>query len=489
MDVQRTRDTDVLVVGGGLVGLTAALLLRHHGLGVTLLERRDRTSAQPKARRLHMRSLEVFREMGLAATVREAARELADHDHMAVGRTLAESAQLPLWQPPGGAGEVVEVSPELPCLIAQDVLEPVLRDAALDAGADIRFGVEVVGLAQDDHGVVVDLGARGRLRAPFAVAADGARSRTRETLGIARSGRGAVGDPLISIYFSADLDDVVRGREFNLCTIEHPDAPGVLVSVGGARWVFMTGIAPAERDWSPVLRTALGVPAADLAVHSVLPWQPEMLVADRFGAGRVFLAGDAAHVMPPFAASGANTGIADVHNLAWKLAAVIGGRAAPGLLASYDAERRPAGWFAAEQSSMRADDPGGTGPGHAHPYVLAAGGFQYREGALVGPDVAGVEPIDDFVPTGRVGTRVPHVWLDAAGMRSTLDESGPGWALAVADDPLRWTCPELPAYRLAADFLPAGEALLVRPDDIVAWRGDPAAARAVLRDLLSDSPS
>ncbi|WP_232661936.1 FAD-dependent oxidoreductase [Pseudonocardia sp. TRM90224] len=482
MDVQRTRDTDVLVVGGGLVGLTAALLLRHHGLDVTLLEKRERTSAQPKARRLHMRSLEVFREIGLAATVREAARELADHDHMATGRTLAESAQLPLWQPPGGAGETVEVSPELPCLIAQDVLEPVLRDAALAAGADVRFGVEVVGIKQDEDGVFADLGEHGQLLASHAIAADGARSPIREALGITRSGRGAVGEPLVSVYFSADLDDVVRGREFNLCTIEHPDAPGVLVSIGGVRWVFMAG-GPVDRDWPRVLRTALGIPAPDLEVHSVLPWQPEMLVADRFGDGRVFLAGDAAHVMPPFAASGANTGIADVHNLAWKLAAAIGGQSGPGLLASYDAERRPAGWFAAEQSTMRADDPGGTGPGHAHPYVLAAGGFQYREGALVGDGV--VEPVDDFVPTGRAGTRIPHLWLDDGRSRSTLDESGPGWALAVAGDPDGWTRPELLAYRLVADFLPAGQALLVRPDDIVAWRGDPGDALKVMRRLMS----
>ncbi|MGP4017277.1 FAD-dependent monooxygenase [Saccharopolyspora sp. 5N708] len=108
-----------------------------------------------------------------------------------------------------------------------------------------------------------------------------------------------------------------------------------------------------DRDWPTLLRTALGVPASDLEILSVLAWQPEMLVADRYSQARVHLAGDAAHVMPPFAASGANTGIADAHNLGWKLAAVLSGSAAPALLDSYDTERRPAGWFTAEQSSSR----------------------------------------------------------------------------------------------------------------------------------------
>lgn len=116
----------MLVVGGGLVGLTAALVLRHYGCSVTVLEKRATTSAQPKARRFHVRTMEIFRELGLAGLVHEAARDLAGHDHMARGHTLADAEQLPLWQPGDGVA-AIEVSPELPCLIAQNVLEPVLR--------------------------------------------------------------------------------------------------------------------------------------------------------------------------------------------------------------------------------------------------------------------------------------------------------------------------------------------------------------------------
>jgi putative polyketide hydroxylase len=492
---QRTHESDVLVSGGGLVGLTAALVLRHHGVEVTLVEKRHETSPQPKARRFHVRSMEVFRELGLAGVVHEAARELAGHDHMAAGRTLAEAHQLPLWIPTGPAGAVPEVSPELPSLIAQDLLEPVLRAAALDAGATVAFDTELVGFDQDADGVTARLldrrtGDRDRLAARYLVAADGARSPVRETLGITRSGSGPIGDPNVNVYFRADLGEVVRGREFNLCQIEHPDAPGALASVDGRRrWVFMSPGA-VDRDWPTLLRTALGVPAPDLEVLSVLPWRAEMLVADVYAAGRVFLAGDAAHVMPPFAASGANTGVADAHNLGWKLAAVLRGQAGPALLDSYHAERRAAGWFVADQSARRTgslrDIAAGPDPTLAHPFVLAAGAYQYLEGALArGPgDADDPEPVTEYAPAGRVGTRVPHRWLDDARTRSTVDLAGPGWALlSGGDQPVE--TPGLPSYAADLDFLPAGEHLLLRPDQIVAWRGtDPADVPGVLAALL-----
>ncbi|MBN6036873.1 FAD-dependent monooxygenase [Amycolatopsis sp. 195334CR] len=458
MSGQRT-----LIVGGGLVGLTAALVLRHHDVDVTLVERRSTTSPQPKARRFHVRTMEIFRELGLAGLVHEAARDLAGHDHMASGRTLAEATQQPLWQPPGGA-DAMDVSPEPPCLIAQDVLEPVLRKAAVEAGADVRFDTELLDFEQDADGVTARFDGM-ELRADYLVAADGARSGVRQALGIERSGRGAVGEPSVNVYFRADLTEVVRGREFNLCMLDHPEAAGALASVDGRRrWVFMASGGETDRDWPAVLRTALGVPVPDLEILSVLGWQAEMLVADRYSAGRVHLAGDAAHVMPPFAASGANTGIADVHNLGWKLAAVLRGEAAPRLLDSYDAERRPAGWFAADQSTRRADTfrLGTEDPTLAHPFVLAAGGFQYTAGALV-PD-GSIEPVTDFAPAGRVGTRIPHRWLDDARTRSTLDLAGPKWTVTEFD----------------------GDWLLVRPDQVVAWRGGSAReAEAVRAELLS----
>jgi putative polyketide hydroxylase len=465
MNVQRTHD--VLVVGGGLVGLTAALVLRHHGVSVTVVERRTTTSPQPKARRFHVRTMEIFRELGLAGLVHEAARDLAGHDHMAAGRTLAEAEQLPLWQSAGGPA--VEISPEPPCLLAQDALEPLLRKAAVEAGADVRFGTELLGF-EESAGEVVGRLADQEVHARYLVAADGARSGVRKALGITRSGRGAIGGPNVNVYFRADLAEVVRGREFNLCRIDHPDAPGGLASVDGRRrWVFMSPGGDPDRDWPALVRTALGVPAPDLEILSVLPWQAEMLVADRYSTGRVHLVGDAAHVMPPYAASGANTGIADVHNLGWKLAAVLRGEAGPALLDSYHAERRPAGWFVADQSTRHTAtfQLGTSDPTLAHPFVLAAGGFQYPEGALV-PD-GSAEPVTEFAPAGRVGTRVPHRWLDDTRSRSTLDLAGPDWAVLTGD---------------RVDFLDADECLLLRPDQVVAWRGGSASEAAAVRTAL-----
>ncbi|WP_232110877.1 FAD-dependent monooxygenase [Nocardia wallacei] len=493
----------VLIVGGGLVGLSAALFLRHQGVAAVLVERRPTTSPQPKARRINLRTMELFRQLELTDTVLAAAANLSGYQAMAAGPTLAQARRLPFTLP-GGVPEWDTITPATACLCAQDELEPTLRRVARERGCDVRFGVECTEFAEDATGIEATLraadGGVERIRVDYLIAADGAASPIRERLGIARSGRGSLGRA-VNVYFRADLRELVRGREFNLCQVDNEAVPGAFASVDGAfRWIFSTSAGvdrPLDR-WPQALRTAIGVPDLPLEVLSVLPWEPGMFVADRYRCGRVFLAGDAAHVMPPYAAAGANTGIQDVHNLAWKLAHVLRGVAGPALLDSYHAERHPIGWYVADQSSVRIADlramniRSTDGTPLADPIALVLG-TRYPAGALIGD--ASAHTMDRLDVGGQPGTRVPHRFLPDG--RSTLDVPSTGFALLTGPAGQPWRAPSAPvevyeldrAWCAVAGITDSG-ALLVRPDQIVAWRSpglppDPAAAlRSALDRVL-----
>ncbi|MBY8862547.1 FAD-dependent monooxygenase [Nocardia sp. CA2R105] len=534
-DVHEPR---VLIVGGGLVGLTAALFLRYHGVPSLLVERRATTSPQPKARRINIRTMELFDQIGIGETVLDAARDLSAHQAMAAGPTLARATRLPFTLP-GGMPDWAAITPSTACLCAQDLLEPTLRTLATERGCDIRFGVECTEFTQDTTGVTATLrsadGDPRRMRVSYLIAADGAASPIRERLGITRSGRGTLGRA-VNVYFHAELSNLVRGREFNLCQIENDRAPGAFMSVDGARrWIFSTShdIDRPVRDWPRALRIAIGEPDVDLEVVSVLPWEPGMFVADRYRDGRIFLAGDAAHVMPPYAAAGANTGIHDVHNLAWKLAAVLRGAAGPGLLDTYHTERHPVGWFTADQSSVRTADlrtlahRSTDGTPLADPIAMILG-QRYPSGAFIDDDSP--HTLTHLDLTGQPGTRVPHLPLPDG--RSTLDLPGPGFALLTGPQADHWqlskrlpdalretgcaaTPPDASSTERRADHripprprtyvhtldekwcvaagITRSGALLLRPDQIVAWRtptapADPATALDSALDRILAEP-
>jgi 2-polyprenyl-6-methoxyphenol hydroxylase-like FAD-dependent oxidoreductase len=505
-------DVAVVVVGGGLVGLSASLFLSWHGVESVLFERHAGTSPQPKARRINLRTMELFRQVGVEEAVIEAAAALADFQSMAAGPTLAQAQLLP-FSMPGGVPDWEEISPSLSCLCAQDALEPVLRGLAVERGGEVRFGTEVLDTVADHAGVTVTVrsgdGRVREIRAGYVIAADGARSPVRERLGIGRSGRGTLGK-FVNVYVRADLGDLVRGREFNLCQIENPLAPGGFASINGTdRWIFSTLVAPGrtEAEWEAVVRAAIGAPA-EVEVLSVLEWEPGMFVADRFQQGRIMLAGDAAHVMPPYAALGANTGVQDVHNLAWKLALMLDGTAGPGLLDSYHEERHPAAWFAADQSSIRSGNlrqmtsASTDGTPLAHPLALVFG-RQYAAGAVVGD--GSVAALDRLDLSGQPGTRLPHTWLDPStnrGRRSTLDLVGPGLTLLTVADGDWWEAAaagvaEVRVVRVGSDARArawargAGMgdkgAMLVRPDHVIAWRygGSPDSAQGNLGQIAA----
>jgi putative polyketide hydroxylase len=506
LDDTASDQTPVLICGAGIAGLMAALLLHREGIPAILVEKHASTSPQPKARRLNPRSVELFRALGLSEAVQEAAAPLAAFTRVLNGTTLVDAKSVGITGMGGTAAPAADgarspsaegprfadLSPVHELLCPQNVLEPVLVRAAIERGIDLRFSTRLVSFEQNDEGIVASL--RGKdgeeyiVTADHLIAADGAKSPIRAALGIERTGRGHLADNL-DILFRADLGAIVEGKEFNLARIDSPAASGAFVSVNGTdRWLFSTSDVddPSGRsddELIELLRAAIGVPDIAVEIISTMPWESGMYVAEQFSAGRVFLVGDAAHVMPPMAAAGANTAIADVANLAWKLAAVHRGRADASLLATYQSERHPTAYAVAEGSSQVVGNVGDMLSGVVAGKKMFGGdrgvtmfGAQYEAGAFVS-DGRGPSPQDHFEPAGRPGTRVVHAWVSQD--ESTLDLVGPGLTLLAGPEGEPWiaeaerlgvrTRTVSNAEWLDAVDLPAEGALLVRADGIVAW--------------------
>jgi putative polyketide hydroxylase len=526
------------------VGLAASLFLAEHGVPALLVERHGGTSIHPRARGINVRTMELFRELGLEASIRAAGSELGANSGMLIVETLAgtERARIAMAEPFSSSQSTGAISPTSGCMCAQDQLEPLLLAAARQRGCAVHFNTELVSFEQGLSGVSalvreMESGQEHTIEARYMIAADGPSSRIRQALGISTSGRGSLGHQ-INIYFSADLGDLVRGREFIICQVEHPEAAGLLLAVNNTNlWLFQLPYHPEHGETAEdfpaercldLLHKAIGVPGLPIEIKSMLPWEAAVRVADSFQQGRVFLAGDAAHQMPPMGAFGMNTGVQDAHNLAWKLAAVLEDHAAPELLATYDAERRPVARFTAEQAGRRSarsamDPAAASRAGLADPLVITAG-YQYRSHALLPEDETpdetplALDHLDHLDLHGQPGTRAPHLWLEREGTRlSTLDLFGCHWVLLTGEEGQSWYEAAqttagclgigLDSYRCG----PSGDlidldgswreqygitsrgAVLVRPDGFVGWRSKDAeqppnrALEQVLRYLLCQS--
>ena len=523
-------DTPVLIVGGGPVGLSASLLLSRYGTRSLLLERHSGTSIHPKARGLNVRTLELFRVWGIEPTVRAAAKDLERAKDVVWAPTLLapETRRAPY----GGAGEVEQAdSPTTGVGCAQDKLEPVLREAAASYGlGELMFNQELVGLEQDEHrvtAIVVDResGRERLIHATWLIAADGAQSRIRSMLGIGMPGSGPVLHRM-GIYFRADLREIGRDRPALLYLLSPPEGAGVMAAVNLADlWLYMAPFHPDQErieDFNDarclqLVRSAVGDPDLDVQVLSALPWAASAAIAERFQEGRVFLAGDAAHLIPPTGGQAMNVGIQDVHNVAWKLAGHLAGWAGPRLLDTYELERRP---FALAVMQDASQNIGGLGQ---RPEQFSNRGrvlgVSYDSPA-VAPDgtslPAVANPHIDYVPTARPGSRAPHMWLRRRGESiSTLDlfdrsfvllagPNGEAWRAAAREATGRLGLP-LDCYLIGptSDLIDergvwpdlygvgADGAVLVRPDGHVAWRAASANGKpnedlvAVLRRILS----
>jgi putative polyketide hydroxylase len=551
-----TQQTPVLIIGGGMSGLTAALFLLKHDIIPIVIERHNTTSIHPRARGFDVRTMELYRELQLSGPLREAGKALSPSWGIHTAASLADlmkkkkrsNGEKP--RSPSefkGLAAIAALSPETGCRCTQDLAEPILLRAAVDRGADIRFHTEMIAFSQDEHGVHAVVkhrttGEETTIDADYMIAADGAKSSVRETLRAVTVGRGALGR-LMNIYFEADLAEVVRGREFSLLRIDGPAIIGLFTSINNSdRWVFHLHYDPAKgqrpddfthEHITAILKKVIGLPDIKIRIISVLPWQPTVKAVTEMQHGRIFLAGDAAHTMTPYGGKGANSGIQDVHNLAWKLAAVIRGKAGAGLLKTYSPERQPVGWYNAERSGKMANDYGlikkvipqfllafmsvmllsflrltrvfPKVPLLQLGYLIGIPEYQYASAAVIsdGPGVNGYHKVG--LLQAQPGTRFPHLWM--ANAASTLDLLGKDFILFTGPEGSSWQQAAVRTGRelnldirvstIGARALNMHDdgAVLVRPDGFVAWRCESLPQHPdkvltdALRQLLNDFPA
>jgi 2-polyprenyl-6-methoxyphenol hydroxylase-like FAD-dependent oxidoreductase len=368
-----TLESPVLIAGGGLIGLSAAMFLAQNGIPSLAVERLRGGSPLPRAAFFHMRTLEMFRSAGIEAEVRaQSEKEFMPEGALIIMDTLSGKKLADII--PSLNEGVDALSPCRRLFVTQPGLEPILRKRAKEAGAQVLEGLEVVGVEQDGNGVTViakdiDDGSERRFRGEYLIGADGAHSKVRELLGIDFEGRGVFSNS-ITIYFRADLSPQLGGKPLSVIYINNPMLGGffrmdkdcqsgfLVVNTVGDPKKDPKAAANAAADVSEprlieFVRSGVGVPDLPVKIDGVARWRATSDVASKFRDGRVFLAGDAAHLMPPNGGFGGNTGIHDAHNLAWKLAAVLKGTAGPRLLETYETERRPVGKFTVEQAYTR----------------------------------------------------------------------------------------------------------------------------------------
>lgn len=514
----------VVIVGGGPVGLAASLLLSDLAVDSLLVERNTTTSDHPKAHVVNTRTMEVFRSLGVADAVRDQAIAPKMMAHVRWVRSFAGEELASLLRRGGAAPP----SPEPGTSCAQDRVEQALLAASAHRRGRLRFGTEVSSLEPDDEGVTVRFADGATQRALYVIAADGAASGVRDQLGIAMEGEPEMGT-MLGTYFHADLSRWTDERPALLYWVMNGAAPGTFIGMDGVeRWVFHLPMPPdtpriSNDEAERIVRTAIGDPSVEIDVRSVQPWRMTAQVAARYRHDRVFLAGDAAHRFPPTGGLGLNSGVQDVHNLAWKLARVLAGSSPESLLGTYEQERRPVAQRNCEFSVHNAR-AGGTafGPGAAEAIaVLDAGGpavadvvaqlradvaansahfgglgmdlgFRYEAGALI-PDDDSVTPAEPgtYIPSGRPGGRAPHLVIDTNGEpRSVLDHFGTDFVLLVAGPIQGWEAEHAVEIPPGEPYgLEPGGAVLVRPDGHIAWRtitppDDPAGAVTAARQAI-----
>ncbi|MBE2277081.1 MAG: FAD-dependent monooxygenase [Rhodobacteraceae bacterium] len=532
------RPTDVLIAGAGPVGLALALDLGLRGIPTLVLdgdpiqatERRNR-----RANAINTRAMEYMRRLGVspdihrkAALARRAVRDVAfvtsltGHELTRFVDAFESSPEPP---PPG-------LSPEEYLRIDQDEIMAILRQhAAACASVRILERTRLSAFREETDGIHATTDTGLTLHARWLVGADGGASTVRRLSGIAFSGDGGRAQNLNITCRAAEVDAVNRHADAAIFWLVNPRADGFCGSDGQTFRLTLMDVTPDQEaavraDPQPWIEAACGAPVS-AEVLSIDGWTAHHLVASSYRRGRVFLAGDAAHLHPPTGGLGMNTGLGDASNLGWKLAAVAQGWGGEALLDSYSDERRPHGATVVAQANLQYDRRpaafhklGLEDAGPAADAVRAATAAEIRaakmteffsRGLVLGQTyrssviVDAGEPVINrdivtYVPTAQPGARLPHAML---GQVSVYDLLSPERCtlLAVGDEGRRAAAATLVAAAAAAvplhlvecpqDCLAGWEypLLILRPDGHVAWRGRTAPDGAVLRQIAGKAPA
>jgi 2-polyprenyl-6-methoxyphenol hydroxylase-like FAD-dependent oxidoreductase len=522
--------TKALIVGAGPVGLSLAIELGMRGVAVTLVEQRSRTGAQPRAKTTNVRSMQHFRRWGIADALRAAAPLPYDYPTDIVfsttlfGRTLAviENAF-------EGAKRRDSRFPEPAQWVPQYTVEKVLHDRIAQLpSVRVMAGAALETFTQSADAVsatIRDLttDSRRTIHADYLVGADGARSRVREVMGAKMTGDHAFAFNYNLIVRIPELEQNPPARRAIMYWTVNPEAPGVLSPLdGGGVWAFGILLPPgvkeiADQEVVGRLCTAIGRPMRVEILERDI-WAAHRLIADRYRDRRVFLAGDACHLHPPFGGYGMNLGVADGVDLGWKLAGVLQGWGDDLLLASYEQERRAVHQrtIAAAIENYRTlsdhlvrdaineDSPEGERAREEVRTAIVAAktrefkslgvvlGSHYENSPIIVPDGTALPSAQHmaFQPCARPGCLAPHAWLedgsslyDHFGLGYSLlllAESGLSTAGAIADAAQTARVPLTVLDLRTAGLAQLYEAplALIRPDQHVAWRGanaDPAA--------------
>lgn len=366
----KTIETPVLICGGGGAGLSLSNFLSAQGVASLLVERHDSTSHLPKAHYLNQRTMEIFRQHGIAKTIYEKGTPFENSNCVVWLTSLGGDGPLDrklIYRLDAfGGGKYQQTyeqdSPSRIGNLPLIRLEPILRQFAERSPlAQLRFSHELVSFEQDESGVrsiVRDLesGETCTVSSQYLVGADRGRT-VGPALGIEMQGPSNMVD-MVSTHFTADLSQYIHDDAPLIRWFINPEGgggwgSGAMVAMGpthfdrhSEEWVFHFAFRPDDPDFDqamivPRIRELLKIPNLELTVHKVSHWIVEAVLANRFQAGRVVVIGDAAHRHPPTTGLGLNSGIQDAHNLAWKLAALVNGSAGDKLLETYEQERRP----------------------------------------------------------------------------------------------------------------------------------------------------